>query len=536
MKSTLLKNWPLYASLLAFLLLMWLALSVSLKLNQGHLIYATDDAYIEMAMARNFAQWGVWGVTRYGFTSSASTLLWTLLLSFTDVVAGPGRLAPLAWNLLFAILLLAATYAILGWYKASPAVTLAALLGIILLLPLPTLVLSGMEHTLQTWLAVVTVFLAARLLSNEWPRGARLDTVKLWLLAPLVTATRFEGMFLIAAVSALGLLLRRWRFALWFGVLGFLPVLIHGIISVRHGWFWFPASVLLKASLPTSGSGVELILAVFNSIFINFRQGPHTLTMLIAVLLVYILAGSKGSSVTESRQIMGAIIAFLWLADVEFVGSGSLYRYDAYLCALSIVFIALQLPVIAPHFPSLLSLSTWRVPGNIACGVLSLVLLFPLAVKGLRLLWDLPQCTNNVFEQQYQMGLFVQRYYQGSTVALNDIGAVDFLADIHCLDLVGLANAQVAVARRSGTFGVQTMQDIAKQTGARIAIIYDSWFPRGIPPEWIRVGRWTIPNNVIDGGDTVSFYALNSAEASYLGESLTDFSTRLPADVLQRAR
>ena len=83
MKKTLLQHWPLYASVLILSLLLWLILAISFSQNQGHLVYALDDAYIHMAMARNFAHYGVWGVTRYGFTSSSSSILWTLLLSLT---------------------------------------------------------------------------------------------------------------------------------------------------------------------------------------------------------------------------------------------------------------------------------------------------------------------------------------------------------------------------------------------------------------------------------------------------------------------
>lgn len=504
--------------------------------NRGNLVYACDDPYITMAVARNFAQHGVWGVTRYGFTSSSSTLLWTLLLSCTYYFGGAGELAPLWWNLIFAILVLVVAYAILSWYKVSATAIFVALLGIIFLVPLPTLVLAGMEHTLQTLLSFLAVFLAARLISGESPGSARRDAVRLLILAPLVTGTRFEGMFLIAALCGFFLLLKRWRFALGLGVCGFLPIFIHGIISVSHGWFWFPASVLLKASLPESGSGVGLFLSLINPVFVNMREGVHTLALLVSVLLVYILASGKGSGGTESRQVMGAILVILWAAHLEFVGVSPLYRYDAHLCALSILFVAAQLPVMAPRFPSILSLSTWKSPRNLACAALALLLFFPQAIKGGHLLWYLPQATNNIFEQQYQMGLFVRRYYQGSAVALNDIGAVNFLADIHCLDLKGLANPEVAVAARRGTLDVQDVQRLAKRDGIRIAIIYDAWFLGKVPPEWVRVGRWTIQNNVVAGDNTVSFYAVNPAEAPHLRECLGDFSTRLPADVIQRSR
>lgn len=533
---TLPKSWPLYAAILTFLLLVGLLAAVSAAQNRGNLIYAADDPYIGMATARNLAQFGVWGVTRYGFTSSGSTLLWTLLLAATDRVVGAGERAPLVWNIAFALLLLATVYVILRRYQLTPAANFTALLAIILLVPLPTLAFLGMEHTLQALLTILTVFLAARLLSDEERVSARPDAVWLFLLAPLVTATRFEGLFVVAAVCGVALLARRWRFAVMFAAAGALPVAVYGIISVRHGWSWFPASVMLKANLPSSNSGIAFILSLINPVFVSFREGLHTLAMLIAVLLVYIVAAGRGSRAAESRQIAGAITILLWLAHVEFVGEAPLYRYDAYLCALSIVFMAAQLPVVAAQLPSLRSLSAWRDPRNIATAVLAAILFFPQAMKGGRLLWFLPQCTTNIYQQQYQMGLFVRTYYQGATVALNDIGAVNFLADIHCLDLAGLANREVAVAKRNGTYSTPVIESLAQRTGLRVAIVYDTWFAGLLPAEWVRVGRWTVPNNINEGSDTVSFYAVNPTEARYLSQSLTEFSTKLPTDVLQRGQ
>ena len=393
-----------------------------------------------------------------------------------------------------------------------------------------------MEQTLQTLLTILAVFLAARLVSGESPSSARRDAGGLLLLAPLVTAIRFEGMFLIAAICALLLLRRRWLYTLAFAVCGFLPVLINGAVSVSKGWFLFPTSVLLKASLPNFRSPVDLIVSLLDPIYVTLHESMHVLVLLVAVLLIYIVASGKGSRPSESRQIIGAILILMGVAHLEFVGAGPLYRYDAYWCALAILFLALQFPVVAPELPSLLSLSTWTAPRNLAYATLALLLFFPLARKGGRLLWYLPQCTNNVFEQQYQMGLFVHRYYQNSTVALNDIGAVNFLADTHCLDLWGLANVEVAAAKRNHTYQVGDIDRLSKQTGARIAIIYDNWFVGGVPPAWIRIGRWTILNNVLLGGDTVSFYAVDPSEAQHLRESLGDFSTQLPSDVTQRGQ
>ena len=473
MKLNLQQHWPLYASLLILSLLFGLLLATSIYQNQGHLIYALDDAYIHMAMARNFSQYGVWGVTRYGFTSSSSSILWTLLLSLTYYLFGVSEIAPLAWNALFAVVVLWVAYAILTWYKLAPALKFAALLAIVFLVPLPTLILSGLEQNLQTLLALVMTFLAARMLSGEAPGFARRDSTLLLVLSPLATAVRFEGMFLILAICALLLLRKRWFYALAFAVCGFLPVVIYGIISVAHGWFWFPSSVLLKGVMPDLSSLSGLFLSLAINAFVNLRLGIHVFVLLIAVLLFYVLACGKGRGAFDSRQVMGAILVITAFPHVEFVQVSPLFRYDAYLLALGTLFLASQLPIVMPDLLVRKSFRPERAHEYLAAGALALLLFFPLAVKGSRLLWFLPQCTTNIFEQQYQMGSFVRQYYQGSTVALNDVGAVNFLADIHCLDLWGLANRDVTLLKLGHDYHTREVAGLSRQAGARMAILYD---------------------------------------------------------------
>jgi hypothetical protein len=446
------------------------------------------------------------------------------------------QIAPLVWNLLFAVLVLSVAYAILTWYKLTAWVKFAALQAIIFLIPLPTLILSGLEQNLQTLLALLVTFLAARMLSGEAPSTAARDSTLLLMLAPLVTAVRFEGMFSILAIGALLLLRQRWFYALAFEVCGFFPMVIYGIISVSHGWFWLPSPVLLKGVMPDLSclSGLFLSLAV--NAFVHLYQGLHVFVLLVGVLLFYILACDKGRGAFDSRQLMGAILLLTAVPHVEFVVVAPLFRYDAYLFALGVVFLASQLPIVMTGLLTRTSFSRRLVPQYFATGALALLLLFPLTVKGSRLLWLLPQCTTNIFEQQYQMGSFVLQYYQGSTVALNDVGAVNFLADIHCLDLWGLANHDVTLLKREHNYHTRDIAALSKQAGARIAIVYDYWYAGevgGLPADWVRVGQWTIRNDVIEGGDTVSFYALAPAEVSHLVQCLREFSPKLPRDVIQ---
>src|SRR5438477_7234491 len=94
--------WPLFAAIGLLWVSVAALLVISARQNNGRMMYALDDAYIHMAMAKNFAQHGVWGITSHGFSSSSSSLLWTLLLSLCYLVFGVQDSTLLVLNVVFA--------------------------------------------------------------------------------------------------------------------------------------------------------------------------------------------------------------------------------------------------------------------------------------------------------------------------------------------------------------------------------------------------------------------------------------------------
>ena len=87
-------SWPLVTSLAVFWMMSAVLLTSSILRNGGHVVYAQDDPYIHMAVAKNFSSAGIFGVTRYGFTASSSSPLWTLLLSLLFKACGPREIHP----------------------------------------------------------------------------------------------------------------------------------------------------------------------------------------------------------------------------------------------------------------------------------------------------------------------------------------------------------------------------------------------------------------------------------------------------------
>ncbi|HEX3725536.1 MAG TPA: hypothetical protein VHV08_04810, partial [Pirellulales bacterium] len=161
--------WPFFGAVAVFLAVSAVLVEQGRRRCDGNLIYPLDDAYIHMAIARNLAAHGTWGVTPDEFSSTSSAPLWTLLLAGVFVVTGPSVVVPLALNIAFGTGLL-----LTAWYfgrrqQWSGRLNFAVLMVMIFWTPLPTLALLGMEHVLQAWAAVALVCVALELFGQDHP-------------------------------------------------------------------------------------------------------------------------------------------------------------------------------------------------------------------------------------------------------------------------------------------------------------------------------------------------------------------------------
>ena len=143
------QHWPLFAAIAVFCLATISLFVLCRKGDRGHFVYALDDINISMAVAKNFAFHGVWGVTPYEFASCQSTTIWHLLLAAIFRLVGPSESAPLVLATLFACLSIWPSYGFLKSFGQGQVDIFSVLVAFILFTPLPTLVLSGMEHTLH---------------------------------------------------------------------------------------------------------------------------------------------------------------------------------------------------------------------------------------------------------------------------------------------------------------------------------------------------------------------------------------------------
>lgn len=505
-------------------------LVLSRERTGGRLVYALDDPYIHMAMARNLAQHGVWGVSRAEFTSSSSSLLWTTSLALLFAALGVREAIPFVVNVVAAIVLITLLFGRLS-SRVGPAYVFVCLLVVLFAAPLPALVFAGQEHILHAIVTVMFVTRAATWLAE--PAGGVRDRRFLILcaLALLVPLIRYEGLFLVGIVAASALLVRRWREALLLLLSAATPVAAYGAISVAHGWYWVPNSVLIKASRPDFSSAADIVRTLGYTGYARLMDVPSLAFLVSASLAAFILRFGRGAR--DDLQWMLAIFVTLALVHAQFAQPAAfwLFRYEAYLIVVGCLGLALAA---SEWLGSLRSQEARRA--RVVAGVLALLLvgLSPLSERALRALVLVPRATANIYSQQYQMGLFLRKFYAERSVALNDIGAAGFLGDVQPFDLVGLANRDVARQVLNRWYESNDIQELADERQVEIAIVYDSWFRGRIPPSWRPAGTWTIPDNVVNGSDTVTFYAVRSDALPQLRMHLQEFSRELPDSVRAR--
>ena len=254
------------------------------------------------------------------------------------------------------------------------------------------------------------------------------------------------------------------------------------------------------------------------------------LSAIIAMSLAAIRFIKKGT-IWEAPTIWLTVTGISILIQLIFIDNNWLLRYTSYLVVMGLISITIGL---YDYLPQNLSFNFTRGswPRYLGLSLLILLLFSPFAVRT----YDIsivPQSTNDIYEQQHQMALFLREYYQGDSVAANDIGNINYFADIKCLDLVGLSSNDVAQLREKNAFNARELDNLTNKHHLKIAIIYDQWYKGDIPSNWIKVGEWTTPHSVTLGNATVTFYATSPENAVELIQNLRSFSGKLPKDVKQ---
>lgn len=415
------------------------------------------------------------------------------------------------------------------------------LLLIVFFVPLPVIITSGMEHTLQCLFCFLFITEFAQWLEQNGKNKKSNIPWALLIYGILVTTIRYEGLFLIAIASLILFWYKKIGFAFLLGAASLAPLLIFGFYSVSVGSYFLPNSVLVKSE--TISFSLKGIVDFFsNTLIYKYSvvkdQSPSPSTpppgisllaaqRLLLILPVFYLLFKERVSQKRSYNLIYLMIVFCVLMHLAFAATGWFYRYESYLVCISLIIVFVSVYKYGSSFFSLRNFSVY-----LFSAVILFALFFPLVLRSSAGFSKAKQACVNVYEQQYQTASFIKSSYDSAVVAANDIGALSYYTNAKTIDLWGLGNIDVAKSKKEKRCTPQFLDSLVKSKHVQLAIVYDEWFDSALLSNWTKVATWTVRDNVILGGDTVSFYTINKEDAPDLEKKLQTFESSLPKNIL----
>jgi hypothetical protein len=228
---------------------------------------------------------------------------------------------------------------------------------------------------------------------------------------------------------------------------------------------------------------------------------------------------SIAATIRRRDKACYAVIAVIWMLAELMAGQlGWFRRYELW-AVTSVCFMAI--PACAP-------IKEWsgslRPLTLAACAVYALVITSPY----LLILGRIPIGASNIYNQQYQMGLLVQRLGVRSIV-VNDIGAVGWMnPGVYLFDVVGLASPEVLEHRRCCPDDAKWLEEATDRHGVELILVYDNWV-RARPEKWTKIGVLHLADKLVTpAGANVSIYTPNPKAAETLAFRVAAFATSLP--------
>ena len=314
-----------------------------------------------------------------------------------------------------------------------------------------------------------------------------------------------------------------------------MPIGAFGIFAVSKGWRFLPNSLLLKTEVPPLSS-LDGFLTFVTRGYDVMLNNPHMFLLVTGLVGMLLVQWRRHDTLWHRPALLLTMLLAGTMLHLQFAGLGWFYRYEAYLVGLGILAIGLAL---VDEARAVLAVSpTWFERAQRLALLVMAALLFaaPMWARAANAWRDLPIASHNIYEQQFQMARFLRQSYRGAGVAVNDIGVVDYFVDIGMVDLWGLGTMEVTRAKLNHTYSRSTVRGLLAKRDVRVIMIYNpgwSYEYGGLPPEWVPVGQWTIPNNLVCGNPTVWFFAPNATMVPKLTEALQTYSPHLPPDILQ---
>lgn len=489
----------------------------SLKNTDGHYVYVIDDAYIHLAMAKNFALHDVWGVTKYKFSSSSSSPLFTFLVGIVIKIFGNYDLIPLVFNFIFSGGIVFTLNKFYSELFTSELKVLAANIFTLLFVTLHLQVISGMEHVFQVFIFGVNIFCFYHLHHKRWAKYG------FYISLALLGLIRFESMFYFVSLAFLFSLIKNWKNVFAVLCFGFLPILAFCIFNHSQSGYWFPNSILVKGTALHFNEKFisDLIYVVKEKFF--FSRSLYKIGFFPILICAYFICKDRRKSFNEilKRNFLLIVLSINFTLHCMFAETRYLFRYEAYLVAgfAMVIFERISRDFFLKDFFAIKN------------GLLSFLLIANFILMGYKTFVShkmLRLGCKNIYEQQIQSAKFLHTYYNEAKVVANDIGAVSYFTDIHLLDVVGLGSVEtmpyngneVTFDERFKKF----MCDYTSKNNFELAVVYDHWFNGQIPDNWVKVAELTIQENLNAAGNTVSIYSINKDSVELLRKNVREFS------------
>lgn len=517
MKSFLITAAVFFGICLVYILIM-------LSTTENNFTYIVDDAYIHMAVAKNFALHGVWGMTKYAFSSSSSSPIFTLILSALISVFGNHILIPLVFNLSAACLLVAVLTKYYSNYLNKTKHIVATCLFTLFLAVMHVQVVAGMEHVLQVLIIAVNIYCFQKWFAGNFKNSV--FSFGFYCTILLLGLIRFESMFYFLSLAFVFLLIRKFKDAALVLFIGFLPILLFGYFNEQQSGYFFPNSVVVKGALiDFSGNVISQIAEIiFWKLFLNitfYKIGVFPL--LIIIILLYKDYKSK----LDFQQILKKnFLLIVWaftlilhclLGDVKII-----FRYEAYLLT---AFVMILVPGLTDFIREpLLSFRKDKVTGIFILAN-AVLLLYKFGFAHFIIICG----SANIYEQQIQSARFLKKYYNTSDIVANDIGAICYYTDIHLLDVIGLGSKEmVDIKVRKNVFDDEVEEFLTKyaqENHYQLAIIYEKWFDGHIPESWKKIADLEVSGRSIVLGDRhVVIYSIDPLTSDILKKNVKNFN------------
>lgn len=513
--------------IVGYLLTTTTLLLASRRASDGHLVYLIDDPAIHFSIARTLAESGTWGVVPGQFQSASSSPLWTATLALIWRVLSEKTIwAPIVINVLasiFIIVLIGKNQDVLRPSRQRPMDGFAAVGAVVAMLFLPALTLLGMEHVVHTALVLSIIVVCKK----SWNRRRAWPGPLLLVLLGVGSLVRFETAFVawglaiavVACADHLAIGTRMKRSGLILAASG-VPIAAFAALNRRAGQGWLPNSVLAKGQGISKSSETGISVTGIAS---QMTKDPLLAVLFLACLAIVIIGWRKHATVAFALAFSVASFLHFTFAQV-----GWFDRYQAYLVAYGLF--VLLLVGSEARLGDLLAENQAR---SFRAALIA-VLLLTLCVTKITLTTEVPRGVADTYQQRFQAGQFLERYYRDEPIATGELGYISFFHRGPITDFYGLGDFEVLQMRRR--YGQKppaaAWAHLAAKRGFDVAAVYPLTIFLDTPNDWILVGTWTMPRAPFTAFDnTFQFWATTPEAVAPLAQHLRSFAPSLPRGV-----